>query len=237
MAKGTGASAVLGLLLAAGLALGGYLTGVGVGRVRSAERHVIVKGLAEREVPADLSIWPLVFNTTGNELGELHARLDRDTETIIRFLSARGFAPEEISRSAPRVTDFVAQGAYGSDRPVDRYGVEGTVTLRSARVDAVQEAMQASAELVKQGVTLIRSYEAGPLFLFTGLESIKPEMIAEATLDARRAAEQFAKDSGSRVGAIRSAQQGYFTIEDRDRYSPATKKIRVVTTIDYYLED
>ena len=235
--KGFGASAVLGLLLAAGLTLGGYLMGVGVARVRSSERHVTVKGLAEREVPANLSIWPLVFNTTGNDLAELHARLDRDSETITRFLLARGFAMEEISRSAPRVTDFVAQGASGNNRPVDRYGVEGTVTLRSSRVDAVQQAMQASAALVKEGVTLIRSYEAGPLFLFTELEAIKPEMINTATLDARRAAEQFAKDSGSRVGAIRSAQQGYFTIEDRDQYSPAWKRIRVVTTIDYFLED
>lgn len=232
-----GASAVLGLLLAAGLALGGYLMGVGVARVRSSERHVTVKGLAEREVPADLAIWPLVFNTTGNELAELHARLDRDTETIVRFLLARGFAAEEISRAAPRVTDFATQGIPREGGPALRYAVEGTVTLRTGRVGAVEEAMQASAELVKEGVTLIRSYESGPLFLFTQLASVKPEMIAAATLDARRAAEQFASDSGSRVGAIRSAQQGYFTIEDRDRYSPAWKRIRVVTTIDYFLED
>lgn len=230
------AAAVLGVLLAVGLAAGGYLVGVGIGSVRSADRHVTVKGFAEREVKADLAIWPLVYNTTGNDLAELHARLDRDADTIQRFLLARGFAEEEISRSAPRVTDFVAQMA-GPNRPEDRYAVEATVTLRSARVDAVQEAMQDADELVKGGVTLIRSWEAGPLFLYTQLESIKPEMIAEATRDARRAAEQFAQDSGSRVGAIRNAQQGYFQIEDRDQYSPAFKKVRVVTTIDYFLED
>jgi len=235
--KESGASAVLGVLLATGLALGGYLMGVGIGRVRSSERHVTVKGLAERVVPANLSIWPLVFNTTGDDLAELHARLDRDSETITRFLLERGFERDELSRSAPRVIDYLAQGGHANNPPADRYGVEGTVTLRSSRVDAVQEAMQASAELVKEGVTLVRSYESGPLFLFTELEAVKPEMIAEATRDARRAAEQFAQDSDSRVGAIRSAQQGYFTLEDRDRYSPASKRIRVVTTIDYFLED
>jgi hypothetical protein len=103
-------------------------------------------------------------------------------------------------------------------------------------VDAVKDAMQASAELVKGGVTLIRSYEASPLFLYTQLDAIKPPMIAEATRDARRAAEQFAKDSESRVGSIRSAQQGFFSVEDRDAHSPEVKKVRVVTTIDYFLE-
>jgi hypothetical protein len=230
------AAAVLGALLAAGLAAGGFLMGQAVGRVRASERHVTVRGFAEREVAADLAIWPLVYHAAGDELGLLYARLDRDAETIARFLAGRGFAPEEITRSAPRVTDFEAQGG-GGNPPPHRYAVEATVRLRTAKVDAVRAAMQASAELVKEGVTLIRSYEEAPLFLFTQLEAIKPEMIAEATRDARRAAEQFAQDSGSRVAGIRSAQQGYFTIEDRDAHSPETKKVRVVTTIDYFLDD
>ena len=234
--RGIGAAFVLGALLAGGLAVAGYLMGVGVGQVRAGERYVTVRGLAERELPANLAIWPLVYNTTGDDLAQLYASLDRDAETIARFLVARGFAAEEISRSAPRVTDFEAQ-SYGGNRPPQRYGVEGTVMLRTAKVGEVKAAMQASAELVREGITLIRSYEASPLFLFTELAAIKPEMIADATRDARRAAEQFAEDSGSSVGSIRSAQQGFFSIEDRDQHSPEHKRIRVVTTVEYFLAD
>ena len=234
--RGIGAAFVLGALLAGGLALAGYLMGLGVGQMRAGDRHVTVKGLAERELPANLAIWPLVYNTTGDDLAQLYARLDRDAEIISAFLLARGFSADEISRSAPRVSDFEAQG-YGNNRPIHRYGVEGTVMLRTGKVEEVKAAMQASAELVKDGITLIRSYEASPLFLFTELNAIKPEMIADATRDARRAAEQFAEDSGSAVGGIRSAQQGFFSIEDRDQHSPEQKKIRVVTTIEYFLED
>ena len=112
-----------------------------------------------------------------------------------------------------------------------------TVTLRSGKVDAARKAIQESGALIKEGVALVRSYEQSTTYFFTGLDRIKPEMIAEATRDARRAAEQFAVDSGSRVGAIRSAQQGYFEITDRDPFSPEFKKIRVVTTVQYFLED
>jgi hypothetical protein len=230
------AAALLGVAIFGGLAVGGRSMGEAVARLRAADRHVTVKGLSERDVQADLAIWPVVYNTTGDDLADVSVRLDAQADTIARFLTARGFAEDEISRAMPRVTDFEAQGAYAGNRPAERYMAEGTLTLRTGKVDAVRAAMQASADLVKQGVTLVRSYDYNPQFLYTRLDTIKPEMIAEATVDARRAAEQFAKDSGSVVGAIRSAQQGYFTIEDRDQYSPEYKKIRVVTTIDYFLD-
>jgi len=234
--RGVAAAAVLGLLLAAGLAAGGALVGVALGEVRRADRYVTVKGFAEREVEANLAVWPLVYNAIGNDLARVQADLDEDAAAIRGFLAGRGFRPEEVTLSAPRVTDFEAQWSSG-ERPVNRYMAEATLTLRTPNVGAVKEAMQASTDLVKQGVALLRSYEYNPLFLYTDLNAIKPEMIAAATLDARRAAEQFAKDSGSRVGAIRSAQQGYFQIEDRDAHAPEWKKIRVVTTVEYFLED
>jgi hypothetical protein len=234
--RGVAAAAVLGLFVATGLAAGGYLMGLAVSKLRSADRYVTVKGFAEREVPANLAIWPLVYNAVGNDLGRVQTELDAEARTIRQFLAARGFAEAELALSAPRVTDFEAQGT-SRERPVNRYMAEATATLRTADVSGVRAAMQESAELVKQGVTLLRSYEDQPLFLYTELDTIKPAMIAEATVDARRAAEQFAKDSGSRVGAIRSAQQGYFQIEDRDPHTPEFKKIRVVTTIQYFLED
>jgi len=230
------AAAVLGLCVAAGLAAGGALMGTAIGQVRKADRYVTVKGFAERELPANLAIWPLVYNAVGNDLARVQADLDEDAAAIRAFLVGRGFKPEDMTLAAPRVTDFEAQWTSG-DRPVNRYMAEATLTLRTSNVSGMNDAMQASTDLVKQGVALLRSYEYNPLFLYTELNSIKPEMIGEATVDARRAAEQFAKDSGSRVGAIRNAQQGYFQIEVRDAHSPEWKKIRVVTTVEYFLDD
>jgi len=234
--RNVAAAAVLGLCVAVGLAAGGALMGVAIGQARKADRFVTVKGFAEREVEANLAIWPVVYNAVGNDLAQVQADLDEDAAAIQAFLVGRGFRAEDLTLSAPRVTDFEAQWTSG-DRPVNRYMAEATVTLRTSNMAAVKEAMQASTDLVKQGVALLRSYEYNPLFLYTELNAIKPAMIAEATVDARRAAEQFAKDSGSRVGAIRNAQQGYFQIEDRDAHSPEWKKIRVVTTVEYFLDD
>ena len=120
---------------------------------------------------------------------------------------------------------------------IERYVARSTVTVRTSRIDAVRSAMERTGQLVKQGVALIRDYESTTEYLYTSLDEIKPEMIQQATRDARRAAQQFAEDSGSRVGGIRNAQQGYFSITDRDAFSPQFKKVRVVTTVQYFLED
>jgi hypothetical protein len=135
------------------------------------------------------------------------------------------------------VTDHHALDYVPERPPAERYVAEATATLRTTNVPALRAVIERSGDLVRQGVALIHSFEHRSEYLYTDLESIKPEMIAAATHDARRAAEQFAKDSGSRVGAIRNAQQGFFTIEDRDRFSPEWKKVRVVTTIQYFLAE
>lgn len=225
------------LLVALGLALGGYFIGDGLLKARATQRYVTVKGLAEREVAADLVLWPLVFTVTANELSELQARVDQGVARVRAYLDD-DFPAEQVSISAPRVQDRAAQGAFGPEgKPLDRYVAEVVVAVRTDRIEAARQAMARSGELVKQGVAVIRSYEYSTQYLYTGLESIKPEMIAAATQDARRAAQRFAEDSGSRVGAIRNAQQGYFSIEDRDPFSPESKKVRVVTTIQYLLVD
>jgi hypothetical protein len=226
-----------GLLVAIGLAVGGWFVGHGLLVARSSDRYVTVKGLAERDVPADLALWPIVFTETADDLVTLQDRVEKSQAKIVAFLDQQGFDPGERSVSAPRITDREAQGFAQSGQRIERYVAEATVTVRTSRIGSAQEAMARSGELVKQGVALIRSYEYDTQYLFTALESIKPEMIAEATKDARSAAQQFAEDSGSKVGAIRSAQQGYFSIEDRDRFSPEQKKVRVVTTVEYFLED
>lgn len=232
----TGPAVFLGLLIAAGLATAGYFVGDGLYRARESQRYVTVKGLSERDVPADLAIWPIVFVVTANDLESLQEEIDAGVAAITGFLS-QSFARDTLTVSIPRITDFSLQFFAQGNRPPMRYSAETTVTLRTARIDAVKDAMQRSGDLVKEGVTLVRSFDAQAEFLFTGLEQIKPEMIAEATRDARRAAEQFAQDSGSRVGTIRNAQQGYFSITDRDRFSPEFKNIRVVTTIEYFLAE
>lgn len=229
-------SAILGGAVAIGLAVGGYFIGHGLLKARSSERFVTVKGLAEREVKADLAIWPLVFAVTADDLVTLQARADDGARKIRAFLE-RDFKDEPVSASAPRVQDREAQGVMRDRANLSRYVAEVTVTLRTSHVDAVKAALEGSGELVKQGVAIVQNYEARTDYLFTQLDEIKPEMIATATKDARHAAEQFASDSGSKVGAIRHAQQGYFTIEDRDPFSPEFKKVRVVTTVEFFLLD
>jgi hypothetical protein len=237
MKNGTLAALILGGTLAVGMIGGGLMIGKGLFAARAADRFVTVKGLAEREVPANLAMWPIVFSTTGNDLVAIQATLDASAKKIVAFLEKRGFAPSDYSLSSPRVTDREAQGGRMRGEAGDRYVAEQTVTLRSGKIPAVKQAMQQSGELIREGVALMRSYEYNTTFLYTALDAIKPAMIAEATKDARKAAEQFARDSGSRVGAIRNAQQGFFDIQDRDAFSPEIKKIRVVTTVQYFLED
>lgn len=225
-----------GLLVAVGVAVGGYFVGHGLLAARASDRYVTVRGLAEREAPANLVVWPITYTVTADDLGTLQRRSDDGAAKVRAFLAGE-FSDDEVSLSQARVTDRQAQGFMDQTGRLERYVAESTVTVRSQRIDAVRSAMVRSGELVAQGVALIRSYEASTEYFFTALEEIKPEMIREATRDARRAAQQFAEDSGSRVGGIRNAQQGYFSIEDRDRFSPEHKKIRVVTTVQYFLID
>jgi len=235
MASERSISTLAALLLALGLAGAGWFVGGGIRYFKDAERYVSVKGLAEREVPANLAIWPIVYSVSGNDLSELQLRLEADARKVAAYLGTQGFSGEDFSLSAPRVTDNAPQGGVEGRAPQERYQVEATTILRTPKVGEARRAMERSGALVKEGVRLLRSWEYNTQYFFTDLDRIKPEMIAEATADARRAAEKFAQDSGARVGGIRRAQQGYFSIEDRDPFSPESKKIRVVTSIDYFL--
>jgi hypothetical protein len=226
-------AAILGILLALGLLLGGTQVKQAVGVWKQADRIVTVKGLAEREVQADLVLWPLSYSVTGTTLESTHAELAKGEEKIRSFLVRHGFAAEDITSTAPQVTDLWTYA--GDNRPKDRYKADGVVLLRTAQVDRVKLTMPKTSELVADGVLISTSWEHKPQYIFTKLNDIKPEMIAEATRNAREAAEQFADDSDSKIGKIRSAQQGYFSVEDLDSYTPEIKKIRVVTTVEYLL--
>jgi hypothetical protein len=226
------------LILGVCIAIAGMSIGLGFYKGRAVDRYVTVKGLAEREVNADLAIWPITFKVAEDDLIAVQRGVDSGRDAIKSFLVAAGFAEDEISFSAPTITDTEAQPYASGNESKYRYIAEATVTARSANVGRVRRTMEDSRELIGKGVVLAaKSWENPTEFLFTGLDAIKPEMIEEATKDARRAAEKFAQDSGSRVGKIRNATQGYFSISDRDRNSPEVKTVRVVTTVQYYLVD
>ncbi|EKE82792.1 SIMPL domain-containing protein [Idiomarina xiamenensis] len=215
----------------------GYSAVRSVDTLQSYSRTVTVKGLAEREVKADTAIWPVQFVRAGNNLNEVYQQLESDAAAINAFLLERGFSADEVSLTAPQVTDKVAQ-AYSSNDVGLRYSAQQTITVYTNQVDAVREALQHVAELGKKGIAISGDmYSSRIEYLFTGLNDIKPTMIEEATRNAREVATKFAADSGSQVGKIRRAQQGIFSIADRDSSTPYLKKVRVVSTVEYLLVD
>lgn len=230
-------AAILGAFIFLGLTVFGWLAGSSAIRFKEYERVVTVKGLAEREVPADIVVWPIRFAAASDNLGELYDVMDKNAKTILAFLQKEGFSPEEVTTAAPIVTDKYAE-RYGDQRVNLRYTAQQTVTVYSGKIDLVRQTQEKVAELGKQGIALGGDeYSQRATYLFTKLNDIKPAMIEEATKNARAVAEQFAADSQSKLGKIKRANQGLFTIEDRDANTPYLKKVRVVSTVDYYLSD
>lgn len=229
---------ILGAFLCAGLALLGSFLANAALNVKAMERVVTVKGLAEREVAADIAIWPITFNEAGNDLTQLYSAIERKSGMIITFLNNNGFADNELATSQPSIVDRQAQ-AYGDTRNVPfRYTATATVTVYTTQVAEVRETMKKIVDLGKAGIAIVgQEYQNKPEFLFTGLNTVKPEMIEEATKNAREVAIKFAKDSNSKLGKIKKADQGQFSIDDRDTSTPHIKKIRIVSTITYYLSD
>lgn len=228
--------AVLGISIGLGIIIAGLSMSIAFYNTRATERYVTVKGLAERNVDADLAIWPITFKETGNDLAALYSTVQLKRQIIRQFLLESGFEEPEISLSAPSIRDAQAEPIYGEQvMPRYRYTAQQTMSIRTGKVELVKQTMEKSGELVGKGVVLVSGGYTD--FLFTGLNEIKPDMIAEATKNARKAAEQFARDSGSKVGKIRKARQGLFSINVRDRNSPEHKVVRVVTTVEYFIED
>ena len=226
-------------ILALGLIGGGWFAAQGMAKLRTADRYVTVKGSAERDVDADLLVWPLAHSVGGNDLAEVQRQLDANTASIRQFFTGAGFPETDIVVSPPRLEDRWVW-AYGENRPPERFRYSTTVTLRTTDVAKAQDVLRRSGELVARGILLggeggEGGSGMGPEFSYTKLNAIKPELIAEATAEARKSAEQFAKDSGARIGGIRSANQGVITISDRDRGSPQVKTVRVVSTVEYFL--
>jgi len=229
---------ILGLFVFLGLAVLGYFLADAAIRYKEYERTVTVKGLAEQEHPADIAIWPVQFTIANNDLPELYDAIEKSTDKIRKYLETNGIAPSEITLTSPAITDKSAQ-SYGNAQQAEfRYSAVQVVTVYSQNIDQVQRVMKGLPQLGKQGIAFTGgNYETRPEYIFASLNDIKPDMIEQATTKAREVATKFANDSGSKLGKIKRASQGQFSITGRDKNNPHIKRIRVVSTVEYYLSD
>lgn len=225
------------IIIAAGVALMGLFVKQGIDNFSYRDRIVTVRGLCEREVKANSVTWPVVYQCAANDLSTIYSDITTKSEAIVKFLKDNGISDGEIEVTAPTVTDNAAN-RYSDTRPLNRYSVDGVIVVTSSNVDLVTSLIKRQSELLKEGIAVVSGgWENRISYNYTDLNSIKPEMIAEATANAREAAKKFADDSDSKLGKIKTASQGQFSIENRDSYTPYLKNVRVVSTITYYLED
>jgi hypothetical protein len=232
------------VILAVAIVFAAGLLGRGIVQFRLADRYVSVKGVAERDVVADVGIWPLRFVSTADLLENAREKIELDRRRVAAFLARAGVDSSAISLRSLEVTDAQAN-PYRQGPVQSRYIVTMTLVVRSNDVEQLRRASQSIGELVAAGVVLSAGEYGGggPTYLFTKLNDLKPEMLAESTANARKAAQQFALESGARVGAIRRAYQGVFEILPRDQTrgidqsSEIRKILRVVSTLEYYLQD
>jgi uncharacterized protein len=224
-------------IIAVGIVALGLCVKSGLNSLAGKDRRVVVKGLAEKEVEADKVTWPIVSKETGNDLPELYKTINATTSTIKQFLIANGIKPAEISVNAPVVIDLNAE-RYSDNNHNYRYNVTSIITVTSANVKLVRSILARQGELLQKGVAIVDGgYENPVRYEFVAFKKMKPTMMQEAIKNAESTADQFAKNSNSRLDKIMNADQGQFSIEDRDTNTPYIKKVRVVTTVTYSLKD
>ena len=230
------------LIIAAGLALAGWLAGQGLVESRLGHRTVTVKGFSERLVKADIGFLPVRFNAIGPDLATARGLLKASEDAVFRYLQNKGFKPEDWEVTNVRVEDRLASYNASSAQRPNRFVLTEDLIVRSTDVEKLSDASRNISDLIRDGVVLTSDqYNSGASFVFTKLNDLKPEMLTEATKRAREAAEQFARESGAKVGAIFSANQGLFTIgpaiqiPNERSEKQLEKKVRVVTTITYFL--
>jgi hypothetical protein len=225
-------------ILALSIALAGFWIGNTLKIGKAYDRSVRVKGLSERTVNADLAVWPLTITITGNDLTNIKSTIEKQNQIVYEFFINQGFNEDELQKGSINIEDIKAN-VYGNNNYQDfRYIAKSDFTVRTKNIDLLQKALSSSLDLLSEGIIIGSKNTWRPIeYSFSSLNSLKPEMIEEATKNAREVAEKFAKDSNSKVGKIRNAQQGLFTINDLDSNTPHIKNVRVVSTIDYQLED
>lgn len=225
------------LLLAAALVIAGYFIGNMHKTGKEYDRYVQVKGLSEREVQADLAVWPINAVLTGNDLKTLKGNIENQNNQVYQFFLDQGFNDDELTKGMVNITD-ARSNLYNNNNTYTgfRYLSKSEFTVRTKDIKKLQKALSESLNLMSKGIVLGSKNEWRPIeYIYTGLNELKPPMIEEATKNARLVAEKFARDSDSKVGPIRVARQGQFSINDRDQNTPEIKIIRVVSTIDYQL--
>lgn len=208
----------------------------GMTRIIKQDRTVTVRGLAEREVPADLAVWPLTFSSGNNSLSGLQSEVSLKTKKVVAFLKEHGLEESDFTVQATNITDITTNPYMNQNERNFSYIAKQTILVRSPKVELVKAALEDSLKLAGEGIAVAQEYDSKISYEFNGLNAIKPEMIAEATRNARDAAEQFARDSKSNVGKIKTATQGFFSIEDAAVGLEERKNVRVVTTIEYSLK-
>ena len=225
-------------IIALGIVVFGSFMQNSLARFVNKERVVTVKGLSEREMPADKVTWPLVFKELGNDPAEIYRSIERKNQVLVSFLHEQGLSTDEVMLNAPDIKDRFAD-SWSQEQITNRYVATSVIIVTSNKVELVRSIMQKQAQLMKMGIALItEDYGKNTVkYEFTRLNDIKPEMVEESTKNARATAEKFAEDSDSELGKIRRATQGQFSITDRDNNTPHIKNIRVVSTIEYYIND
>jgi uncharacterized protein len=225
---------IASLLLAVGVSVSGSFVGDGIANWNSGRRIIAVKGLSEREVPASVATWSIGYRATGNDLNAINKKLSESTRAILAFLKTAGFDDKDIAVQPPALHDASMEPREkDAPLPPERYRAEQSVLLRTAKVDLIKPALASASNLMVNGVLL--SGGCQPNYVYNQLNEIKPPMIQEATKNARVVAEQFARDSQTNLGKLRSASQGWFQVEDRDAATPERKLVRVVVDVDYEL--
>ena len=200
--------------------------------LKSFDDTVTVKGLCEREVPADNVVLRINYTAQDNSLIELRSTVEKNDRAIIDLIKKAGISEDEIKYTTANFNDRFDDG-WVSDNIKFRYTARQTVSVFTSNMDAVRKLQRTiDGDLLKQDI--ISSTYAD--YKFNGLNEIKPSMIAESLEKARESAEEFAKNSHSKIGKMRTASQGYFEIDDLDENTPQIKKVRVVTTVEYYLK-
>lgn len=229
------------LILSISAIVSAILISGGLTDLRTGDRYVTVKGVAEREVNADLALWPIRFVASGNTLSKAQEKARSSRESIMAFLKLQAIDESAVELQRLAVTDTRAN-PYQSNNGIQQFIINQTLMVRSKDVEKIRQAAQAVSELVDSGVILSSDYgPTSPTYVFTRLNDIKPEMIAEATAAAREAAARFANDAKAELGGLRRANQGVFQILARDQAPGITegqqpvKTVRVVSTVQYYL--
>lgn len=234
---------IAAVFLAAGLALGGFFPGYYYYQAKLNNNSVTVKGLSEMDVRADTAIWKLKFVITGNELSTAQQKINSQATEIRKFLTEQGFKENEIKLGRIETNDLMANPYRNNDADRSRFILSQTITVKTNNVDLVEKALPQTDSLIGKGIIFdSASYEYPVSYIFTRLNEIKPQMLEQATKNAKEAAYEFAKSSESKVGKIRRANQGVFSILPREQSNGSyesqqiEKTVRVVSTIEFWLE-